>query len=537
MVKTVLVLAANPIESVRFQFHHELSAIQKSKERSRDRDKFKVEFEPAADWDRWRQRLLDCKPEIVHFVGHGNGLSGLVLEGSGAQEVVQGDRFAQLLLEFPMVRCVVLNACHSKVQAAEIFGQVQQVRCVIGMKQTIAQESSREFAIAFYDGVFAGLDYGAACRIGKTGIASEFDDYKPYLLVRDELVEVGRAIVELEKPGRKMVLNSPFYIARPMLEYEICRALMEPGGLVCIKAPREFGKSSLMAPVIANLKEQGAATVSINFREVEPRYLQELDGFLKWFCRQIRRSLNLSIRVDEVWDEDGGMDACRDYIEDHVLPLIGECLVLELDEVDCLLDEIGDSGAWKKQFFWMLRAWFERGRTDSLWGRLRLVLVHSKGIGSETLEDSQSPFNVVEAVGPIEFEAPQIEELVKRHGLLPIQNVAEPLMNLVGGHPYLVRLALYQMAKEQCSIESVLADGTTRSGIYGNHLQHLQRTVERQPHLKAALRTVALRGREGVNISLDLGNVLRDLGVARLCGNDVQVTCELYRVYFTQCWS
>jgi hypothetical protein len=207
MVKTVLVLAANPIESPRFQFNHEMSAIQRSLERSTLCDTFKVEFEPAADWDRLRQRLLDCKPEIVHFVGHGNGLAGLVLEGLGTQEVVQGRRFAQLLMEFPMVRCVLLNACHSKVQATEIFEQVQQVRYVMGMKQTIAQESSRQFAIAFYDGVFAGLDYGAAFRLGKTGIKSSFDDYKPHLFARDVGDVVVNAI-DLEPPGSRMSIDT-----------------------------------------------------------------------------------------------------------------------------------------------------------------------------------------------------------------------------------------------------------------------------------------------------------------------------------------
>jgi hypothetical protein len=52
------------------------------------------------------------------------------------------------------------------------------------MKQKIAQESSREFAIAFYDGVFGGMGYREACKLGNTEILSKFDEFKPYLLIR-----------------------------------------------------------------------------------------------------------------------------------------------------------------------------------------------------------------------------------------------------------------------------------------------------------------------------------------------------------------
>ncbi len=212
-VKTVLVLSANPIESVRVQFQRELSEIQQACERSKDG--FKVEFEPAATWDRWRQRLLDCEPEIVHFIGHGVGVNGLVLEGNSGQEVVSGERLAQLLLEFPTVRCVVLNACHSRVQATEIFERVGHVGCAIGMKQSIAQESAREFAIAFYDSVFKGRDYGASFRVGKTGIKSRHDAFKPHLSGGDSVDGNGEAI-EQEQPA----LLSPEQLEKQELQKE-----------------------------------------------------------------------------------------------------------------------------------------------------------------------------------------------------------------------------------------------------------------------------------------------------------------------------
>ena len=530
MVKTVLVLAANPIESVRFQFHHELSAIQKSRERSRDRDKFEVEFEPAADWDRWRQRLLDCKPEIVHFVGHGNGLAGLVLEGSGAQDVVQGKRFAQLLLEFPMVRCVVLNACHSKVQAAEIFGQVQQVRCVMGMKQTIAQESSRQFAIAFYDGVFAGRDYESAFRLGKTGIKSSFDDYKPHLFSRDVGDGVVNAI-DLEPPGSRMSIESKFYVMRSPAEEDAMREVVKPGALIRIKAPHEFGKSSLMGRVVDHAEKSGAKTVSINFRgDIDREFLGNLNGFLKHFCVQITRKLKVPNRLDDYWD--GGLGSkgdCGEYFEDHLLPLMSGALVLELDEMDVLFEGPGDK-AWAIDFLSMLRAWFEKGRTSEKWKKLRLVLVHAKDIDQETLQQSQSPFNVGTEIELGEFSAVQVADLAMRHGLG--QSIAPGLMALVGGHPQLVRLGLYAIARGE-SLETLVVTGATEEGLYGNHLRRVRSKLEGHVDLKMAFQRVLA----GESIDQASSAALRSLGVGKLQGNKVQVTCELYREYFRSVWS
>jgi hypothetical protein len=146
MTKTLLILAANPKDSDRVQFDQEIRDIKIAWERSRDRLQFKLETELALTWGRFRQALVDHKPEIIHFVGHGHGKAGLVIEAEdGTIQEISGDRLLKLLQSFS-VKCVVLNACHSKAQAETIH---EHVPCVIGMKQKIAQESSREFAIGF----------------------------------------------------------------------------------------------------------------------------------------------------------------------------------------------------------------------------------------------------------------------------------------------------------------------------------------------------------------------------------------------------
>ncbi len=185
MTKTLLILAANPKDSDRFHFDREIREITGAWEQSRDRVQFKIEQELALTWERLRRALVNYKPEIIHFVGHGHGKPGLVIEAEdGTIQEISGDRLLKLLQCFS-VKCIVLNACHSRVQAETIH---QHVPCVIGMKQKIAQESSQEFAIPFYEGIFGGMSYEQAFQLGKTEISSTFDDFKPYLLFRDKKI-------------------------------------------------------------------------------------------------------------------------------------------------------------------------------------------------------------------------------------------------------------------------------------------------------------------------------------------------------------
>ena len=64
-----------------------------------------------------RRALLDHKPEYVHFCGHGAGRDGIVLEG----QFIDAEALAELFRLFSAsMKCVVLNACYSTVQAQAI---------------------------------------------------------------------------------------------------------------------------------------------------------------------------------------------------------------------------------------------------------------------------------------------------------------------------------------------------------------------------------------------------------------------------------
>lgn len=69
---------------------------------------------------------------------------------------------------------------------------------------------------------------------------------------------------------------------------------------------------------------------------------------------------------------------------------------------------------------------------------------------------NQSPFNVGLPVELLEFTHEQVKDLAQRHQLNWSNTEVEKLTELVGGHPFLVRLALYKIALEKINLAEFL---------------------------------------------------------------------------------
>ncbi len=349
--------------------------------------------------------------------------------------------------------------------------------------------------------------------------------------MEDEVVR-DVAAIDLEEPGRRMPIESGFYIDRPPMESNARREILRAGALIRIKGPREFGKSSLMARMAAVATAAGARTIEINFREIDSESFGSLKDFLQYFCNAVTMSLEIEGELDARRVEKLGYKAaCGSYFEKNILPQIAESLVLELDEVDLLLGSLVER-AWVVDFFSMLRAWYDsKMKSHPQWKKLRLVLVHSKEIDRETLNQKQSPFNVGMELELKEFEAVQVLELAQRYGV--VQSIALGLMQFVGGHPQLVRKGLHEMALGQSSLEEILSHGATGSGLYKRHLEQLRSRIEQDSGLRSALQRVLASGQKGVLLDLQNKAILRSFGVVVCQDDDVRIACELYRKYFS----
>ncbi|MEM9218661.1 MAG: CHAT domain-containing protein [Cyanobacteria bacterium P01_F01_bin.150] len=166
---TILILAANPKGTSPLRLGEEVRDIENGLRRAQQRDRFHIEQRWATRPRDVQEAMLDVNPQIVHFCGHGAGDEGLVLENqTGKSQPVSGPALAGLFKLFSdQVSCVLLNACHSQVQAESI---AQHIPHVIGMSQEIGDRMAVEYAIAFYKALGAGRTVQFAHDLGCNAI-------------------------------------------------------------------------------------------------------------------------------------------------------------------------------------------------------------------------------------------------------------------------------------------------------------------------------------------------------------------------------
>lgn len=334
---------------------------------------------------------------------------------------------------------------------------------------------------------------------------------------------------EPEVPRGQVELASAFYVERPGVEDRCYEEIARPGALIRVKAPRQMGKTSLMARILHEASSQDYQSVQLTFQFADRDTFLSLDRFLRWFCAIITLRLNLPLELDRYWqgsDLLGSKVVCTRYVEEYLLQEIDRPLVLGLDEVDILFDYPHITN----DFFGLLRAWHEESKNNSLWQRLRLVLVHSTE-AYVPMPINQSPFNVGLPITLPEFTPEMVANLAHRHGLQWKTHQVEKLMDTIGGHPYLVRLALYHIAREDFDLPQLLKIAPTDSGIYGDHLRRHLWILEQHPDLAEAFKQ-AIDAESSVELASIQGFKLYSMGLANLQGNHVTLRYNLYRQYF-----
>jgi len=339
---------------------------------------------------------------------------------------------------------------------------------------------------------------------------------------------------KMEFPSGPLPINSSLYINRPPLEELICSELIQPGCLIRIKAPKKMGKSSLLNRMIAYAKEQNYQVVYLDFQEADEEVFVSLDKFLRWFCIYITNQLNLISCLDDFWDtEMGSKVSCKIYFEAYLLQYIAENpVVLALNEVQRVFEHPNIA----QDFLPMLRFWHEQAKQDCIWQKLRMVVVHTTEI-YVPLKLNQSPFNVGITITLPPFTPKQVQDLALRYGLEwavspEEEKRLESLQAMVGGHPYLISLALYHLSRQEITLEMLLETASTPMGIYTQHLRELLNLLQKEPELMPAMQQV-IASNEKVELDAIAAYKLESMGLVQLNGNQACVMCELYRLYFS----
>lgn len=333
-----------------------------------------------------------------------------------------------------------------------------------------------------------------------------------------------------EFPSGAVPLNSRFYVDRPPIEAQVFQEIGKPGSLIRIRAPRQMGKSSLMHRLIAHAKQEGLQTASLNLQRADRTVFDSLDQFLRWLCANVSQQLGLTPMMDEYWNIDmGSKMSCTLYFQRYLLKSIDRALVLAIDEVNRIF-EYPDLAA---DFLPLLRSWYEDASEFEAWQKLRLVIVHSTEVYIP-LNLNQSPFNVGLPIKLPELTLAQIQDLALRHHLTWAEGEAgirqlQPLLDLIGGHPYLVRLALYSLRQQKITLEQLLEEAPTPAGIYGEHLRQQLSLLQKDSTLAIALKRVL--SDESIHLESVTAYKLESLGLIKLQGDRVTLSRRLYQIY------
>ena len=335
----------------------------------------------------------------------------------------------------------------------------------------------------------------------------------------------------LETPEGSVPLNSTFYIERlPQESY--CKAeIAKPHALIRLKAPRQMGKTSMMMRLLHQAERQGDRVVYLRLEQVIEQAWNDADRFLHWFCASVSLKTQHKFQQEEYASLTamvGSTLGAQEYFESYLLPDLGAPLTIGLDSIDRMFDY----PHLYNNFFSLLRSLHEAGKHTEILSKLRLVISHAAEV-YVPLDINRSPFNVGVSVEVNEFSVDRVELLAAKHQLNWTRTEIDRLMSIIGGHPFLVRLAMFEVASHQIDLPSLLATASSREGIfYQRHLARMETTLNSQPDLLIAMASV-VRANEGTVLAPSLKGRLEGLGLVKFQGEVVVPRCELYRQYFS----
>jgi AAA-like domain len=145
--------------------------------------------------------------------------------------------------------------------------------------------------------------------------------------------------------------------------------------------------------------------------------------------------------------------------------------------------------------------------TDGVVGRAEVYI---------PLDINRSPLNVGISIEIDAVRADRIELLTTKHQLNWTKIEIDRLMELIGGHPFLVRLVMFEAASQSIDLTAAIATASSPDGIFDRyHLSRLESTLKSQPDLLAAMNDI-FSSPTRASLSSNLKHRLEALGVVKL---------------------
>jgi CHAT domain-containing protein len=201
----ILFLAANPTDAdtTALRLDNECREVG-TRSRLAERDLVELASRWAVRTDDVIQALLEEKPHVVHFSGHGE-TDGLILEDSqGQSRTVTPAALLSVFRAIPdNLRLAVFNACDSLPLAK---AAVKALDVAIGMKRPIGDDAAIAFAGALYQGIGFGRTVQESFDLALAALqmAGIPEDSTPRLVVKrgTDAKSLRLVLLESVRPAR-----------------------------------------------------------------------------------------------------------------------------------------------------------------------------------------------------------------------------------------------------------------------------------------------------------------------------------------------
>jgi AAA-like domain len=288
-------------------------------------------------------------------------------------------------------------------------------------------------------------------------------------------------------------LGSPFYIERDA-DRQILVYLTEPGATVTVKGHAKSGKTSLLARIGAWARKVGRDSCIVDFHGLDASSLREPAALLREIAQTLADRLNFDFDSSD-WSALRPHKAnLSRFVEQRVLARSDRPVLFLFDGADLTFPY----RAACEDLFSTLRAWHNQRANDldnRGWSRLGLVVAHATDPALWIRDLNLSPFNVGLRIVLDDFDAAEVTMLNERYRRpLDSTQQVERLMMLVGGHPYLLRIAFDTLANRPCTLTELEDIAIREDGPFSPHLRALLQAVLENPTLRTALRDILIRG-------------------------------------------
>ena len=521
-----------------------------------------------------RQKRSANRPyHILHFIGHGyfsepEQKGYLLFENEdGTSRHVNHEQVGQIIGDHAL-SLVVLNSCEG-AQASEISAlsgvatslMYAGIPAVIAMQFPIVGNTAVQFAKAFYQAIRDGDSVDESVAEGRRAILAESDGTiewaAPVLFTRYidgqllDLTDNTKSIPDVTKPipdipATRKTLNSPindielqfpygtmhptskFYIGRQADSDCLSYCSQDSAFTIHVMAPHQMGKSSLIERICYLIKQtRDVEIASIDFEKFTQEQMLNLEVFLIELCDMISDSLDIPAAIEEYWSSPrrSNLIKCSNYLSDHILSTINKPLILVMDRLERVLD-----APFRNDFFGMLRAWHnDRAKENLNWKELSLFLSSSTEPQLFIDNPKQSPFNVAQKVILNDFSLEAIQELNDLHPIPLTQTQLISMMDLFGGQPFLIRLALYLVSKKLYDFDTLMRTAALEDGPFENHLDRLWGKISSSSDLRQALSQIC---RHQTYPTDKLYYRLKGAGLIKRAGKKVMMRNQLYELYF-----